>query len=146
MGPGSFPGVKRPVRGVNNPPLSSVEVQERVELYVFFSSFLPSWQPTGRNWCCPFRLKCVWRHSNVCMDDRRLWSVTLPSAKEMRAERQRRNTGQEIWTPDAVVSDVAGGFITFSGFVNSCSSHVGSSKPVHNIHSNNCTSLQDNSI
>ena len=28
----SFPGVKRPVRGVNQPPQSSAEVKERVEL------------------------------------------------------------------------------------------------------------------
>ena len=30
----SPPGVKRPGRGVNHPPLSSVEVKERVELYL----------------------------------------------------------------------------------------------------------------
>ena len=29
---GSFPGVKRPERGVNHPPPSSAEVKERVEL------------------------------------------------------------------------------------------------------------------
>jgi len=29
---GSFIGVKRPGRGVDNPPLSSAEVKERVEL------------------------------------------------------------------------------------------------------------------
>jgi hypothetical protein len=33
MGTGSFPGVKRPGRGVDHPPPSSVEVKERVELY-----------------------------------------------------------------------------------------------------------------
>jgi hypothetical protein len=33
MGTGSFPGVKRPARGVDNPPSSSAEVKERVELY-----------------------------------------------------------------------------------------------------------------
>ena len=33
MGTGSFPGVKRPGRDVDYPPLSSAEVQERVELY-----------------------------------------------------------------------------------------------------------------
>jgi hypothetical protein len=33
MGTGSFPGIKRPGRGVNYPPLSSVEIKERVELY-----------------------------------------------------------------------------------------------------------------
>ena len=35
-GTGSFPGVKRPGRGVNHPPASSAEVKEGVELY--FSS------------------------------------------------------------------------------------------------------------
>ena len=29
----SFPGVKRPGRGINHPPLSSAEVKERIELY-----------------------------------------------------------------------------------------------------------------
>jgi hypothetical protein len=33
MGTGSFPGVKRPGRGVDHPPQSSAEVKERVELY-----------------------------------------------------------------------------------------------------------------
>jgi len=32
MGTGSFPGVKRPGRGVDHPPQSSAEVKERVEL------------------------------------------------------------------------------------------------------------------
>ena len=41
MGTGSFPGVKRPGRGVNQPP-SSAEVKERVELYLFSPSG-PSW-------------------------------------------------------------------------------------------------------
>ena len=36
----SFPGVKRPGRGVNYPPPSSAEVKERVELYLFFPSGL----------------------------------------------------------------------------------------------------------
>jgi len=38
----SFPGVKRPGRGVDYTPLSSVEVKERVELYTCFPSG-PSW-------------------------------------------------------------------------------------------------------
>jgi len=33
MDTGSFPGVKRPGRGVDHPPLSSAEVKETVELY-----------------------------------------------------------------------------------------------------------------
>ena len=34
MGTGSFPGVKRPGRGVDHPPHSIVDVKERVELYL----------------------------------------------------------------------------------------------------------------
>jgi len=34
MGTGSFPGVKRPGRGVDHPPPPSAEVKERVELYL----------------------------------------------------------------------------------------------------------------
>ena len=32
---GSFPGVKRPGRGVDHPPPCSAEVKERVELYLY---------------------------------------------------------------------------------------------------------------
>jgi hypothetical protein len=35
MGTVSFPGVKRPGRGVNHPPPSSAEVKESVELYLY---------------------------------------------------------------------------------------------------------------
>jgi len=35
---GSFPGVKRPGRGVDRPPPSSAKVKERVELYLYFLS------------------------------------------------------------------------------------------------------------
>ena len=38
MGTGSFPGVKRPGRGVDQPPKSIVEVKERVELYLYSRS------------------------------------------------------------------------------------------------------------
>jgi len=34
MGTGSFPGVKRPRRGVDHPPPSRAEVKERVKLYI----------------------------------------------------------------------------------------------------------------
>jgi hypothetical protein len=40
MGTRYFPGVKRPGRGVDNPPPSSAEVKERVELYLYFPSGL----------------------------------------------------------------------------------------------------------
>ena len=35
MDTGSFPGVKRPGRGVHHPPASSAEVKERVELCLY---------------------------------------------------------------------------------------------------------------
>ena len=39
MGTESFPGIKRPGRGLDHPPLSSAKVKERVELYIYS----PSW-------------------------------------------------------------------------------------------------------
>jgi hypothetical protein len=41
--PVSFPGVKRPDRGLDNPLPSSTEVKEKVELCIF-SPYRPSWQ------------------------------------------------------------------------------------------------------
>jgi hypothetical protein len=35
MDTGSFPGVKRPGRGVDHPPSSSAEVKKRVDLYLY---------------------------------------------------------------------------------------------------------------
>ena len=43
----SFPGIKRPGRGVNHPPLSSADVKERVELYLYSPS-QPSCRLTER--------------------------------------------------------------------------------------------------
>jgi hypothetical protein len=42
MGTGSFPGVKWLGRGVHHPPISSAEVKERVDLYLYSLSG-PSW-------------------------------------------------------------------------------------------------------
>ena len=47
MGTGSFPGVKRPRRDVDHPPPSGVEVEGRVELYIYSPSG-PSWPVRGR--------------------------------------------------------------------------------------------------
>jgi hypothetical protein len=47
MGTGSFPGVKRPGRGVDHPLSSSARVKERVELYLYSRSG-PSWRVLGR--------------------------------------------------------------------------------------------------
>jgi len=46
MGDGSFPGVKRPGRGVDHPPPFGAKVKERVELYFYFPSG-PSWPVLG---------------------------------------------------------------------------------------------------
>ena len=42
MGTGPFPEVKRTGCGVDHPPLSSAEVKERVELYIY-SPYGPPW-------------------------------------------------------------------------------------------------------
>ena len=47
MGTGSFPGVKRPGRGVDHPPSPKRRGHERVGLY-FYSPSGPSWPVTGR--------------------------------------------------------------------------------------------------
>jgi hypothetical protein len=46
MGTGSFPGVKRPGRGIDHSPPSSAKVKERVELYLYSPSG-PSWPGLG---------------------------------------------------------------------------------------------------
>ena len=47
IGNGSFPRVKRPGRGFNNPLPSSAEAKERVEPYLY-STYGPSWTVLGR--------------------------------------------------------------------------------------------------
>ena len=47
MGTVSFPGVKRPGRGVDHPPPPSTEVKKRVELYLYSPSGT-SWRVLGR--------------------------------------------------------------------------------------------------
>jgi hypothetical protein len=42
MGTGSLPGVKRPGRGVDHPTLSSAEIKQRVQLYLY--------SPSGNSW------------------------------------------------------------------------------------------------
>ena len=46
MGTGSFPGVKRPGRGIGHPTTYCAEVKERVELYLYSTSE-PSWPVIG---------------------------------------------------------------------------------------------------
>jgi len=50
----SFPGVKRPGRGVDHPHPSRAEVKERVELYIYSASG-PSWHVLGRTLPLPIR-------------------------------------------------------------------------------------------
>ena len=52
----SFPGVKRPGRVVNYPPLSSAEVKERTELYLY-SLTGPLWFVLGRTSPLPFKTR-----------------------------------------------------------------------------------------
>jgi hypothetical protein len=54
----SFPGVKRPGRGVAHPPSSSARVKERVELYLYSPSG-PSWPVLGRTLPFTFRVMDV---------------------------------------------------------------------------------------
>ena len=56
MGTGSFPGVKRPGRGVEHPPPYSAEVEGRVELYIY-PPFGSSWPVIG--WNLPFTFTFV---------------------------------------------------------------------------------------
>jgi hypothetical protein len=49
MGPGTFPEVKRPGRGIDHPPPSRSEVKGGVDLYLYSPSE-PSWSVLG--WAC----------------------------------------------------------------------------------------------
>jgi hypothetical protein len=54
----SFPGVKRPGRGVDHPPSSSATVKERVQLYLYSPSG-PSWPVLGRTLLYFMNLKSI---------------------------------------------------------------------------------------
>ena len=58
MGTGSFPGVKRPGRGVDHPHSPTAEVKERVVLYICSPSG-PSWPVIGRNLPLPLPLSLL---------------------------------------------------------------------------------------
>ena len=52
MGIGSSPRIRRPGRGVNQPPPPFTEIKERVELYLY-SPLVPEWYVLGRNLTLP---------------------------------------------------------------------------------------------
>jgi len=53
---GSLEGVKRPGRGIDHPHPYSVEVKERVELYLYSTS-VPSWPVIGRSLPLPLHIQ-----------------------------------------------------------------------------------------
>ena len=66
VGTGSFPGIKRPGRGVDRPPPSSAEVKERVELYVCHPSG-PWWPVLGWTLHFPRRSSRQFSPPKPCM-------------------------------------------------------------------------------
>ena len=56
MGTGSFPGVKRPGRVVDQPPPCSARVKKRVQLYIYSPS-VPSWPVIGRTLPLPLYIR-----------------------------------------------------------------------------------------
>ena len=68
MGTGSFPGVKRSERGVDHPPISSAEVEGRVELY-HYSPSGPSWPVLGRTLSLPLPMyaKMEFKNTKQCV-------------------------------------------------------------------------------
>ena len=63
----SYPGVKRPGRGVNHPHLSSVEFKERVQLYLY-SICGHSWSVLGKTSALPLpyvRCQPIYRHHHL---------------------------------------------------------------------------------
>jgi len=65
MGTESFPGVKRPGRGVDHPPPSKAEVKKRVELYLYSPSG-PSWPFIGWTLPLPLPSSLLWYKSFLC--------------------------------------------------------------------------------
>jgi hypothetical protein len=61
MGTGSFPGLKRPQRGVDHPPPSSAEVKERLKLNIYSPS-RPLWSVIGQT---TFVCVCIDTHTHT---------------------------------------------------------------------------------
>jgi hypothetical protein len=76
MGTGSFPGVKRPGRGADHPPLSKRRGHERVGLYLYSPSGL-SWPVIGRN--LPFYVtrRILFHFETVKLLDTSKYTVTF---------------------------------------------------------------------
>jgi hypothetical protein len=74
----SFPGVKRPNRGVDHPPSSSAEVKERVELYLYSPSG-PSWPVIGRT--LPF-LIIIQSHNSELQSFVLSWSLLMKTTQK----------------------------------------------------------------
>jgi hypothetical protein len=82
-GTGSFPGVKRPLRGVDHPTLSSAKVKEGVGLYINSPSG-PSWPVLG--WILPLLLPIVyeagWAPGTVWMGAENLYRLSYAGPQQ----------------------------------------------------------------
>ena len=63
MDTGSFPGVKRPGRGVNHPPPSSGEVKERVQLCLFLLWIFMAYSGTSLTFTIPLEFHILFLYS-----------------------------------------------------------------------------------
>jgi hypothetical protein len=82
----SFPGAKRPGRGVNHPPQSSAEVKERVELYLYSPSG-SSWPILGRALPLPFTTAVCFLYT-ASKETARFSRVRTPVSSSLRASAQ----------------------------------------------------------
>jgi hypothetical protein len=61
---GYFQGVKQPERGVDHPPSPSADVEERVDLYLYYP-YGASWPVLGRSLHLPFTGIKIQKESDV---------------------------------------------------------------------------------